>query len=168
MRAVRAAVPIFIATTMSLTLASSAFFSLRPLFCISSRPTILRPRHSPSCSYIVAAARLVNIITLGFYFHDFFYIQPRMSVYLPLPLLAIAVAFYDPVAFSLSRCVKLLGNTNSAAPVSLLVLSFCRYASARYSRQTIRTSMWLNNSWILSYCISLTSLGSWWKSSPLF
>lgn len=55
------------------------FFPLSSfLSSISSRPTILRPRHASSCSYIVAAARLVNIITLGFYFHDFFYVQPRI------------------------------------------------------------------------------------------
>lgn len=33
-------------------------------------------------------------------------------MYLLLPLLDVAVAFYEPVAFSLSRCVKLLGNAN--------------------------------------------------------
>jgi len=48
------------------------FFFLHPSSCSSSRPTILPLRRPPSCSYIVAAARLVNIITSSFYFHDFF------------------------------------------------------------------------------------------------
>lgn len=35
-----------------------------------------------------------------------------MSVYLLLPLLTVAVAFYDPMTFSLSKCAKLLRNAN--------------------------------------------------------
>jgi len=35
-----------------------------------------------------------------------------MSVYLLLSLLTVVATFYDLVAFSLSRCVKLLGNAN--------------------------------------------------------
>lgn len=57
---------------------------------------------------ILSQPRLVNIIMPGFYFHDFF-TSSRADV----GILAAATAFYDRVAFSLSKYVKFIyGNVN--------------------------------------------------------
>lgn len=123
-------------------------FFFRLLSCISL--TILHFCHFPSCSYIVAAARLVNIITLRFYFHDSFtsnrecqYIYYRCS--LSLLFFTISWPF-------LCQGVKLLGNTGEfgrscfSPLVSLRICQILMTVSTYYS--TNNASMWLNNYWI--------------------
>lgn len=149
---------------------SASFFPSSPLLPLplSSFLQLLSSDHPspPPPSFLQLycrsrAARKHNYA--GFLFPRlFFYVQPRMSVYLLLPLLTIVATFYDPVDFSLSRCVKLLGNANefvrlfyhSYTLVSLLRI--CQITHSKYvTARTIRTSMRLNNNRIRCFLTTL-------------
>lgn len=126
MRAVMAAVPIFIAATATSPTLSYLVLPRPPLLppCPLPKPVLLltAPLVRPSFvsaallpAVILSQPRLVNIITPGFYFHDFFLRSTaRTSVFLPPPPPPRLLPF-TTVAFSLSRCVKLLGNADEFA-----------------------------------------------------
>lgn len=114
-RAVAAAVPIFIATTATSPVSSSLIPRLLlPPFSFLQLLSSDHPSPAPpSFLQLYCRSRATRKHNYAeFLFSRLFYVQSRMSVYLLLPLLAVAVVFYDPVAFFLSRCVKLLGNAN--------------------------------------------------------
>lgn len=125
MHAVMAAVPIFIAATATSPTLSYLVLPRPPLLppCPLPKPVLLltAPLVRPSFvsaallpAVILSQPRLVNIITPGFYFHDFFLRSTaRTSVFLPPPPPRLLP--FTTVAFSLSRCVKLLGNADEFA-----------------------------------------------------
>lgn len=107
-RAVAAAVLIFIAATSPVS--SSLVPRLLPPFFFLQLLSSDHPSPPPS-SFLQLycrsrAARKHNYVE--FLFSRLFYVQPRISVYLLLPLLAVVVVFYDPVA-SVKMCKVIRG-----------------------------------------------------------